>query len=112
ELRFEVDERVDAAGNVLVALTAASLAELVDSIRHANVESVAVCLLFSFLYSDHERMIGAALRQFCSVSLSSELLPEYREYERTSTTAINAYVTPIMDRYLQRLEAGLQGRRL
>jgi N-methylhydantoinase A len=111
-LRFEVDERVDASGNVLVPLSAASLTELVEAIRHASVESVAVCLLFSFLYPDHERMIGAALREFCSVSLSCELLPEYREYERTSTTAINAYVTPIMDRYLQRLETGLPGRRL
>lgn len=74
-----------------------------------GIESVAVCLLFSFLYPGHERRVGelarAALGPGVHVSLSVDILPEYREYERTATTAINAYVAPLMSRYLQRLTA-------
>ncbi len=111
-LRFEVDERLGADGNVLVALNPADLPALADQLVEAGVESVAVCLLFSFLYPNHERQIGEALRGRMSVSLSSDILPEYREYERTSTTVINAYVSPLVDRYLGRLESGLNGRHL
>lgn len=112
ELRFEVDERVTAEGALLVALDPGSLDALIEQICARQVESVAVCLLFSFLYPEHERMIDRALAGHVSVSLSSEILPEYREYERTSTTVINAYVAPLMDHYLGRVEAGLAGRRL
>lgn len=112
ELRFEVNERIAADGSVLVALDPESLPALVEAIKASGAESVAVSLLFSFLYPEHERMIGEALRRFANVSLSSELLPEYREYERTSTTVINAYVAPAMDRYLAKVEAGLGGKRL
>ncbi len=89
---------------------------MIIALRDSQIESVAVSLLFSFLHQAHEQRIGAALREAfgdsVSVSLSSEILPEYREYERTSTTVINAYVAPLMDRYLGRVEAGLDGRRL
>jgi N-methylhydantoinase A len=112
ELRFEVDERIGADGMVLVPLDAASLPDLADRLVAAGVESVAVCLLFSFLDPAHERQIGQALRGQVAISLSSEILPEYREYERTSTTVINAYVSPLMERYLARLEEGLGKRRL
>ena len=112
EQRLEVRERVGADGMPLVALDPASLPDLVARVQALEVESVAVCLLFSFLYPAHERMIGEALRGRVAVSLSSEILPEYREYERTSTTVINAYVAPLMDRYLARVEAALGGRRL
>jgi N-methylhydantoinase A len=82
-----------------------------------QAESVAVCLLFSFLNPSHEQQIldriqALAGEQGPFVSLSSQVLPEYREYERASTTVINAYVAPLTSRYLANLEAGLEGRRL
>jgi N-methylhydantoinase A len=104
-LRFEVAERVDHHGEPLCQLDPATLDPLVDQLKVANVTSVAVSLLFSFLYPEHEHLIADHLRQAgFSVSLSCEVLPEFREYERTSTTVVNAYVSPIMDRYLDRLE--------
>jgi N-methylhydantoinase A len=112
ERRLEVDERVTAEGRPLIPLDSRSLSALVGHLEALDVESVAVCLLFSFLYPAHEKMIGEALCGRWAVSLSCEILPEYREYERASTTVINAYVAPLMDRYLKRLETGLQGRRL
>ncbi len=106
--RFVVDERVNFRGEVLRALDAAELEPLIRNLKVENIESVAVCLLFSFLHPDHENMIADWLREDgYFVSTSSEVLPEYREYERTSTTAINAYVSPILDRYLNYLESGL-----
>lgn len=105
DLRLEVDERVDHQGRVLTPLDPASLPLLVEALQQAGVTSVAVSLLFSFLHPDHEARIAAVLREAgFFVSPSSEILPEYREYERTSTTVINAYVSPVMDRYLARLE--------
>jgi N-methylhydantoinase A len=69
-----------------------------------QVESIAICLLFSFVHPEHEQQIVSALSQFrVPLSVSSEILPEYREYERTSTVVINAYLQPLMGRYLQRL---------
>lgn len=109
-LCFEVDERVDRHGQVLRPLDPAALARLAQELRLAGVESVAVCLLFSFANPTHEQQIGAALRQAgLLTSLSSEILPEFREYERASTTAIDAYVAPALDRYLGRLAEQLQG---
>ena len=71
-------------------------------------ESCAVCLLFSFLNPEHERRLGAAIEKAgIEVSLSSEVQPEFREYERMSTTVLNAYLVPVMNRYLQRLETTL-----
>lgn len=116
ELRFGARERVDAAGGVLHALDPVALAELVEQVTAADVESVAVCLLFSYLYPEHERRIGARLRAAfggrVAVSLSTEILPEHREFERTATTVINAYVAPRVSGYLEHLEGGLSGRRL
>lgn len=113
ELRVEVHERVDHHGAVLVALDPAEVDEIVKSFKHQGIESVAVCLLFSFLYPDHERVIADKLHSAgYLVSASSEILPEYREYERTSTTVVNAYVSPILDRYLSTLETSLPNSRL
>jgi len=112
ELRFEANERVDANGVPIISLTPESLNHLIESVKTAEVESVAVSFLFSFLYPEHEKMIADALRDQIFVSVSSEILPEYREYERTSTTVINAYIAPVMDRYLWRVAAGLHNRRL
>jgi len=107
-LRFEVDERVDYQGEVLRPLDQASLGPLVEALKAAGVESVAVCLLFSFLRPDHERIVAAALQEAgFPVSASYLILPEFREYERTSTTVVNAYVTPVMERYLTQLEQRL-----
>ncbi len=105
ELRFEVDERVDHQGQPIIPLDPAELPLLVEQLRATNVVSVAVSLLFSFLYPHHENLIADQLRQAgFFVSPSNEILPEFREYERTSTTVINAYVSPIMNLYLARLE--------
>ena len=106
--RLEVDERVDHHGHIQVALDPAQLDTLIPFLRQQNVQSVAVCLLFSFLHPAHEQTIADRLRQAgFLVSASSEILPEYREYERTSTTVVNAYVSPILDRYIAHLEQAL-----
>jgi N-methylhydantoinase A len=115
ELRFELNERVAADGSILQPLDPVEVRALIDQLLDEHIESVAICFLFSFLYPDHEQLVKRAVLAFSSsplVSLSSELLPEYREYERTSTTVINAYVAPLIARYLDRLEAKLGGRRL
>jgi N-methylhydantoinase A len=106
ELRLTVRERMGPEG-VLVSLDEASLAAAVDALRAAKVEAVAVCLLFSFLHPEHERRVGEALRAALpgvTVSLSTELLPEFREYERCSTTAANAYLAPAVSAYLAEIE--------
>jgi N-methylhydantoinase A len=104
ELRFEVKERVNAEGKVLSQLEPAQVEHITKMLASLQVESAAVCLLFSFLHPDHEKIIGEHLRKGgFYTSLSSEILPEYREYERASTTAVNAYVAPILDRYLEKL---------
>jgi len=106
ELRFTVTERAGPHG-VLHPLDGDSLAATVAAVRDAGVESVAVCLLFSFLHPEHERRVGEALRdalgESVAVSLSSEVLPEFREYERFSTTVADAYLTPRLAAYLARL---------
>jgi N-methylhydantoinase A len=108
ELRFEVDERVDAQGQVLQPLDPTQVEEIIPRLQSQGVESVAVCLLFSFLHPEHEQLIAKRLRaNGLLVSPSCEILPEYREYERASTTAVNAYVSPVLDHYLSRLEEEL-----
>jgi N-methylhydantoinase A len=106
DLRFTVRERMGPEG-VLVPLDRASLEETVAQVAAADVEAVAVCLLFSFLHPEHERAVGEAIRAVLPgvvVSLSCELLPEFREYERTSTTVANAYLAPSLAAYLERIE--------
>src|SRR5262245_14951103 len=105
ELRFTVRERVGPDGEEL-PLDEDDLAAAAAALREANVEAVAVCLLFSFLDSAHERHIGEVLRSALpdvDVSLSSDVLPEFREYERFSTTTADAYMSPRLNRYLGRL---------
>ena len=110
EHRYEVDERVDYRGNVISPLDSPQVEQLIKALKQEDIESVAVCLLFSFLFPEHEQYIASRLRQAgFSVSASSEILPEFREYERTSTTVVNAYVSPIMHRYLSDLEKSLPG---
>jgi N-methylhydantoinase A/oxoprolinase/acetone carboxylase beta subunit len=106
ELRLGVAERVDATGAVLQALTAEEVSLLLERVAGLNVDAVAISLLFSFLHPGHERAIADAVHDrypALFVSTSSDVLPEYREYERTSTVAVNAYVGPLMSTYLSRM---------
>src|SRR6187551_2056904 len=109
-LRFEVRERMAADGEVLVPLDDADARDVASALREAAVESVAVCLLHAYLYPEHEQRLGAILREELpgvTVSLSSEILREQREYERTATTVVNAYVRPLMERYVGAIRTGL-----
>ncbi len=108
--RAEVRERVSAAGEVLVPLDADSLARAVDGLVGQQVETIAVCFLFSFLHPEHEQ----AAREYIEahhpgvmVSLSSDVDPTFREYERTCVTAFDAYSKPVVDRYLGAMERDL-----
>ncbi|MFG1424550.1 hydantoinase/oxoprolinase family protein [Roseixanthobacter glucoisosaccharinicivorans] len=110
-LRFEVSERMAADGTVLLALEDAEVEALADRLVAQGVEAVAVCLLHAYQNPAHEQRVARILEtRFprALLSLSSEVCPEIREYERTSTTVANAYVLPIMERYLSRLEQGVR----
>ena len=105
DLRLGVSERVAASGEVLVELAEESLDKLLKKLKRVRVEAVAVSLLFSFLHPEHERRIERALSTLdVPLSVSHKILPEYREYERTSTVVINAYLQPLMGKYLRRLQ--------
>ncbi|HXQ73015.1 MAG TPA: hydantoinase/oxoprolinase family protein [Pyrinomonadaceae bacterium] len=107
DLRFGVAERVVASGEILQALDEKELKHLVERLKRESVESVAVSFLFSFLHPQHEEQVEKAIETLgVPVSISSRILPEYREYERTSTVVINAYLQPLMGRYLNRLNSG------
>ena len=101
ELRFGVPERVSAEGEILRAPTDEELAALVEAVRASGAEAVAISLLFSFANPETERRVEAALRELgIPVSASHRILPEFREYERASTTVVNAYLAPRMQSYL------------
>ncbi len=109
-LTGEVKERVDFRGNVLVPLDEAALRETLRGLKARGIEALAVCLLFSFLHPEHEaRVRDIALEEIpgCNVSLSSEILPQIREYYRLTTTVINAYLQPILARYIANLDRRL-----
>ena len=113
--RFEITERVGADGEVVVPLAEDELDAIVEEIRNEGVEAVAVCLLFSFLRDDHERRVGARLRAALPgvpVFLSCDVLPELKEFERASTTAVCAYVGPLLVSYLERLERATRALKL
>jgi N-methylhydantoinase A len=105
--RFEITERVDAQGEIVTPLAENEIAEIAGAIRNAGLETVAVSLMFSFLNDSHERRVGALLREALpevAVFLSCDVLPEIREFERASTTAVCAYVGPLLAGYLDRLQ--------
>ena len=109
-LTGEVKERIDFRGDVLRQLDETALRETVRALKAQNIESIAVCLLFSFLHPEHEaRVRDIVLEEIpgCSVSLSCEVLPQIREYYRLSTTVINAYLQPILARYIAQLDRRL-----
>ena len=104
ELRLGIGERVVASGEVLEPLDDRELRGLARKLKQADVEAIAISLLFSFLHPEHEERIASALASLnVPLSISNRILPEYREYERTSTVVINAYLQPLMGRYLNRL---------
>jgi len=111
DLSYEVVERIAADGSVVVPLDEDSVARVAEALESVGAEAIAVCLLHSYVNPDHERRLGAMLRRRLpgvSVSLSSDLLPEMREYERATSTTANAFVLPAIDGYLGRLEAGIR----
>ena len=111
--RLEVPERITARGEVLVPLDEAAVRAAARRLGEEGVESVAVSLLFSFRNAEHERRVAEIVAETLpgvSVSVSHRITQEWREYERTSTTVVNAYVRPTMDRYLGAFARGLAGR--
>jgi N-methylhydantoinase A len=105
---LEADERLDCEGTVLRPLDPSQVERLLDELEAQGAESLAICFLFSFRNPEHERLVAdAARRRRLFVSPSHEVLPEHREYERTATTVANAYVGPIVSRYLSRLQSQL-----
>jgi len=113
ERRFEAAERIGPRGEVVEALSGAAIADAVEAVRRSGAEACAVCLLFGFLNPAHEQAIGTALRTALpdlQLSLSSDVQPEFREYERFSTTVQNAYLQPVLSRYMRELHRGLAER--
>jgi len=109
-LRLEVDERVDAHGHVAKPLDPTEVERVLERLLAEKIEALAVCLLNSYVNPAHEERIAEIVRRRApglTLSVSAEVLPEIREYERTSTTVINAYVMPIVRRYLGTLRSGL-----
>lgn len=108
--RFEIEERIRADGSVRRPLADAEIERAVGDVLESGAEACAVCLLFSFLNPAHERRVGAAFAKAAPgfpVSLSSEVQPEFREFERLSTTVLNAYLQPLVGRYLDELEKSI-----
>jgi N-methylhydantoinase A len=111
ELRFGVKERVDKDGNVLHAPGATELEELGERLRAANAEAVAISTLFSFANPENEQRIVKALAPLgIPLAVSSVTLPEFREYERASTIVVNAFLQPVMERYLRNLGERINAR--
>jgi N-methylhydantoinase A len=105
ELRYGVDERTDSSGDILQKPTAKELDGMVEVLGIARPAAIAVCLLFSFANPDNEKAVAAALQRLgVPLSVSHEILPEFREYERMSTVAVNAYLQPTMKQYLEGLQ--------
>ncbi|MBE2271357.1 MAG: hydantoinase/oxoprolinase family protein [Anaerolinea sp.] len=114
---FEVPERLDHRGVVLQPLDLAALDGVLDELERQQIDAVAVSLLYSYLNPQHEhlireRILARGMIRANAIALSSEVLPEFREYERASTAALEAYVRPVMSRYLNQVEAALPPNRL
>ena len=108
---FEVTERLAADGSIVEPLAIDEVGGIVRLLRAESIQAVAVCLLHSFRNPDHERQVAAALHAMgpeLAVSLSSDVMPDLREYERASTSVANAYLQPVIRSYLDRLADGLR----
>jgi N-methylhydantoinase A len=113
--RKEAREQVSAQGEIIVPLDEASVRQAVAELVAEGAQAIAVCFLFSFLHPDHERRVRElieAAHPDIAVSLSSDVDPTFREYERTVVTAFDAYMKPVVARYIERLEAGLRAARV
>ena len=111
QMRYTVTERVDAKGNILIPLDRAEVEDVIAMIKTAGYESVAVGLLHSYLNDTHEKMVRDVLAEMmpeAMISISSEVSPQMREYERFNTVVANAYIKPLMKSYLGRLEGRLR----
>ena len=110
-LRFTVPERVDIHGEVRLALDEAAVTQRVTALKDAGIEAVAICFMHSYVNPAHEQRTAEILKKAMpelSITLSSEVCPEIREYERTSTAVANAYVQPLIDGYLARMDEALR----
>jgi N-methylhydantoinase A len=111
DLRFGVDERVGSDGEILKSPTQDEIRSLLDAVREKHPEAVAISLLFSFANPRNELAVAAPFKSLqVPLSISHQILPEFREYERTSTTVVNAYLQPVMQRYFERLHESLNRR--
>lgn len=111
-LRMEVRERIYHDGTILLPLDEEELRTKFKGLLDQGIESLAICFLHSYRNPEHERRAREVVREIAPnfyISLSSDVVPEYREYERFTTTVLNANLMPIMDRYLKRLENDLKG---
>ncbi len=111
--RVEVDERINAKGEISTPLDVASVDAAIDTLRAQEVECVAVCLLHSWINPSHERLVAARVAERWpgpSVVLSSSIAPQYREYERTSTTVLSAYIEPALAAYVAELSQALEAK--
>jgi len=110
-LRFEIDERMLFDGKVLRPVREEEVREVAEKIRPLNVQAVAVCFLHSYINSENEKRAGELLSKYLPgalISLSSEVIPEYREFERFATTTLNCFILPVMDHYLKTLSENLK----
>lgn len=109
ELRLEVAERIGPDGDIEIKLTHQELVKITEEVARLKLDAVAICLLHSYANDKHECAVGRALRKLkLPVVLSSDLAPEFREYERSLVTAANAGLMPLMQRYIQRLELAIR----
>lgn len=109
--RHGVTERIDSIGKVVLPLDEDEVRQAVRELRDAGIESIAVCLLFSFVNDQHERRVAEIIREEhpdCFVTLSCDVLPQIREFERVSTTVVNAYTSPLLKNYLNSLDVRLR----
>ena len=112
---IQIPERIDFRGNVLKALDEVETRRRLARLKGSGVESVAVCLLFSFMNEAHEQRLRELVNEIvpdAQVYLSCETLPQIREYPRLATTVVNAYVAPVVNRYIHKLEEALKSRRI
>lgn len=110
-LRFEVNERILHNGDVEIPFDEFAFREKLVDLKNSDVESIAVCFIYGFLNEDHEIKAKSILEEEfpdCFISISHEVAPEFREFERLTTTVVNAYLGPVMDRYIQKLEKRLR----
>ncbi|MFC1564610.1 hydantoinase/oxoprolinase family protein [candidate division KSB1 bacterium] len=113
KFRFVIDERTGHTGEILKKIDNNELSIIIRKLKTNRIESVAVCFLHSYSNPENEKTCALAIRKAgFNVSPSSEILPEYREYERFSTTVVNAYVAPIMDKYINSIQENLSGIKL